>query len=143
MAEFVPYDEPEQRQELERILDIELRENDSTCYAVLDKNSIPIACLFFYHYNMGSIEMAVYSTTPKWLAKNVIQDTFDYVFYDCEVNRVEAVIAESNTHTHQFVERIGFTKEGVMRKRFDGEDAFLYSFLKEEWETSKYNVRSR
>ena len=143
MAELVLYDEPAQRQELQEIFEIDLTGKESTCYAVLDKYSIPIACLTFFHYGLGSIEMAVYSTTPKWLAKNVIQQTFDYTFYVCEGNRVEAIIAKSNTHTQKFVERIGFTKEGVLRQKFDGEDAVVYSFLKEEWETSKYNARSK
>ena len=61
----------------------------------------------------------------------------DYAFNTLELNRVEIRCAEDNLKSRAIPERLGFTKEGIIR---DGEllnhgyvDSVVYGILKREW----------
>src|SRR6056297_430951 len=62
----------------------------------------------------------------------------DYVFEVLELNRVEITCAEKNSKSQAVPERLGFTKEGVIRDNqwLNGRyvNHVIYGLLKEEWE---------
>lgn len=78
------------------------------------------------------IEMSMYSTTPRWATKESLYYFFSYPFIQLNCARVTAVTSETNRHTQRFLERLGFTKEGVLREAYPDGDAIVYGMLKDE-----------
>lgn len=67
----------------------------------------------------------------------------EYGFTEAGLNRIEIKCGTKNFRSQAIPERLGFTKEGMLRQ---GEflngayiDLFLYSLLQEEWEASSYS----
>ncbi len=60
-----------------------------------------------------------------------------YGFTELNLNRVEADIDPRNHASARSLERLGFTREGLLRERWivDGEvsDTALYGLLRREW----------
>lgn len=87
-------------------------------------------------YNMldeSNVSLSLATTNPKWCTRKVIKVIADYPFNQLGLNRVTAVIRESNTKSISLTERIGFTKEGELRQYYkDGESAMIYGMLKDE-----------
>jgi RimJ/RimL family protein N-acetyltransferase len=65
----------------------------------------------------------------------------DYLFLSRELMRVQATIDVNNIVSQRVLEKVGFTKEGIIRKsnfsRGKWCDDCLYSILKEEWKEPK------
>ena len=69
----------------------------------------------------------------------------DYLFETKILERIQATTNIANIGSQRVLEKLGFTKEGTMRKgdfiKGKFSDLLLYSLLREEWETRK-NERS-
>jgi RimJ/RimL family protein N-acetyltransferase len=65
----------------------------------------------------------------------------DYLFLSKEVVCIQATTDTENFASQKVLEKTGFKKEGIMRKRFfyNGQwrDIVLYSILREEWKEPK------
>lgn len=65
----------------------------------------------------------------------------DYLFLSKEIPCIQATTHINNIASQKVLLKVGFKKEGVMRKRFyirgKWEDQFIYSILKEEWKEPK------
>jgi ribosomal-protein-alanine N-acetyltransferase len=65
----------------------------------------------------------------------------DYLFLSKDVMRIQVQTDPRNVASQKVIEKIGFKKEGTLRKNFfmRGEwvDAFIYSILREEWKEPK------
>ena len=65
----------------------------------------------------------------------------DYLFLSRELMRVQATPHVSNIVSQRVLEKVGFTKEGIIRKssfnRGKWCDDCLYSILREEWKEPK------
>ena len=61
----------------------------------------------------------------------------DYLFLSKDVRRIQAETDERNIASQRVLEKVGFKKEGILRKivfiRGEWRDAYLYSILREEW----------
>jgi [ribosomal protein S5]-alanine N-acetyltransferase len=61
----------------------------------------------------------------------------DFAFADMNLRRLEAEIDPRNLASAKLLERLGFTREGLLRQRWDlkGEftDSGLYGFLRTDW----------
>lgn len=80
-----------------------------------------------------SIEMSVYAIDKFCWSSHILRHLFSYPFLQLRVQRVQATIAKPNMVARRFVERLGFTLEGIGRKaHHNGKDAAIYSLLKEE-----------
>ena len=70
-----------------------------------------------------------------------LQAIIAYCFNELGMNRIGAEIYEFNTHSMRLFERNGFRLEGTKRQFIfkDGsfKDEYLYSLLREEWESEK------
>ncbi|WP_019414262.1 GNAT family N-acetyltransferase [Paenisporosarcina sp. TG20] len=81
------------------------------------------------------------NTTVKWLL-------FKYVFETLGMIRVQLKTDEENLISQKAIERIGATKEGILRNeriRSTGRprNAVLYSIIQEEWKLIKYKLEER
>jgi len=61
----------------------------------------------------------------------------DYLFFSKETRRIQAQTDLRNVASQKVLEKVGFKKEGTLRKNFfvrgEWRDAYLYSILREEW----------
>lgn len=85
-----------------------------------------------------NVEMSIYSTTPRWATKEALYHFFAYPFIQLNYARVTAVTTESNKHTQRFLDRLGFTQEGILRDATHEGDAVIYGLLKHECRYLKY-----
>ncbi len=66
----------------------------------------------------------------------VLQKLLPYAFEQLKINRIEALISPSNLKSINLVQRLGFTREGLLRQHVRGndhfEDSVLYSLLQSD-----------
>lgn len=92
-----------------------------------------ICGVMYSHYNVHDIRMDIAALHPKWCTRKHLFYFFAYPFLQLGCARVTGIQAQANTRAHQMAERLGFTKEGVLRAGWDGErDAWIYGMLKAE-----------
>jgi RimJ/RimL family protein N-acetyltransferase len=70
----------------------------------------------------------------------------DYLFLSKDTMRIQAQTDPRNIASHKVLEKVGFKKEGTLRKSFfmrgEWRDAYIYSILREEWKEPKILTRS-
>lgn len=68
-----------------------------------------------------------------WLTREALAEYFGYPFLRAGCRRVTAVIDAKNRKSRKFCERLGFKREGTVRKAMpNGHNAVIYGMLKEE-----------
>jgi len=71
----------------------------------------------------------------------------DYLFLSKETMRIQATTDVRNAASQKVLEKVGFKKEGTIRKCFfirgEWRDAYLYSILREEWKEPKILTKIR
>lgn len=118
------------------------------CQAIgVEKDGQIIAGCLYNNYridNWGkslSIEISLATIDKRWATRGNIVAMLAYPFHDLRVKRVQLTIAKRNKSVRRFVERLGFTLEGVARKAHeDGTDAAIYSLL---WYENKWKLKER
>jgi hypothetical protein len=70
----------------------------------------------------------------------------DYLFLSREIPRIQALTLVKNVASQRVLERVGFKKEGIMRKCFyirgEWSDFAVFSILREEWKEPKILTRT-
>jgi ribosomal-protein-alanine N-acetyltransferase len=65
----------------------------------------------------------------------------DFLFLTKDATRIQAQTDPRNLASHKILEKVGFKKEGVLRKsifiRGEWRDSWVYSILREEWKNPK------
>jgi ribosomal-protein-alanine N-acetyltransferase len=97
------------------------------------------------HRPEGRAQQIGYSILPserkKGYCSEAVKIMVDYLFLSKDIGRVQAYVDVRNDGSRKVLERAGFQKEGVVRKRsfFYGEwrDMTIYSILREEWKEPK------
>jgi len=81
------------------------------------------------------------SERGKGYCTEAVKIMVDYLFLSKDIVRVQARTDSRNVPSQKVLEKVGFKKEGTMRKCFfiRGEwvDGLLYSILREEWKEPK------
>ena len=77
------------------------------------------------------------SQTGQGLAGAAAHLTAGFGFNTLNLNRIEILIAEENIHSHRVAEKLGLTREGLLRKRLiignKTHHAVMYSWIKEDY----------
>ncbi|BBI34300.1 GNAT family N-acetyltransferase [Cohnella abietis] len=60
-----------------------------------------------------------------------------YVFEVLNTVRIEIVTTTENVRSQRAIERLGATREGLLRKKYYNKDYFIYSVIKSEWNDVK------
>jgi RimJ/RimL family protein N-acetyltransferase len=99
-----------------------------------------IAYFFMLHPWGKMLEMGyglVQSERGKGCCTEAAKIMVDYLFLSKEIACIQATTDVGNVASQKVLEKAGFQKEGIMRKRFfyNGEwrDIVLFSILREEW----------
>jgi RimJ/RimL family protein N-acetyltransferase len=98
------------------------------------------------HIGVGAKLLEIgYSLAPgergKGYGAEAINLMVDFLFLSRETLRIQAQTDARNVASQRVLEKVGFKKEGTLRKCFfirgDWRDVFIYSILREEWKAPK------
>jgi RimJ/RimL family protein N-acetyltransferase len=100
---------------------------------------------FMEYFTIDNLLEIAYFLAPnergKGYCTEAIQLIVDYLFLSKEIVRIQAQTDVRNVASQKVLEKSGFTKEGIIRKRefVRGEwrDRCLYSILRDEWKEPK------
>ena len=91
-----------------------------------------VAGVVYNEYRGHSIHISMASSHPKWATREVIATILSYPFVQLKCERLTAYTGRSMTHVRQFLERVGFQQEGIVRRGFADDDCVIYGMLKDE-----------
>lgn len=75
----------------------------------------------------------IYTTDKKWCSRRVLKIIFGLAFDYWKTERISLLVNTDNVSCINLVERLGFKREGLIRKfRDDGADCYFYGILKSE-----------
>ena len=105
----------------------------------------------FYVLHVAGRQLEIgYSLVPsergKGYCTEAAQLMVDYLFLSKDMMRIQAQTDPRNVASQKVLEKVGFKKEGTLRKSFfmrgEWRDAYLYSILREEWKEPKILTRT-
>jgi diamine N-acetyltransferase len=100
----------------------------------------------FYVLHVAGKQLEIgYSLVPsergKGYGTEATQLMVDYLFLSKDTMRIQAQTDLRNVASHKLLEKVGFMKEGTLRKSFfmrgEWRDSYIYSILREEWKEPK------
>lgn len=105
------------------------------CTAIgIVRNERIVAAVVYNNYrrSCADIQMSMASISPRWASRENIAGLFAYPFVQLECRRVTAFTLATNHPVREFLCRVGFTLEGVMREYLDGQDTAAFGMLRRE-----------
>jgi len=98
-----------------------------------------------FHFPLGKLLEIGYSLIPsergKGYCTEAVKIIVDYLFLAKDIVRIQAHIDPRNIASWKVIEKVGFKKEGTIRKSFfargEWRDMLVYSILREEWKEPK------
>jgi len=63
-----------------------------------------------------------------------------YVFETLKIVRVEIIASINNVRSQRAIERLGATKEGILRKKYNNLDYVIYSIIQSDWNDVKHRL---
>ena len=101
-------------------------------------------------WSMGYVEigyMLAESHRRRGLGTRAVALLVEKLFRETNLHRVYATVSVENAASIRLLERLGFTREGVMREHYliQGRrvDEVIYGLLRHEWEPHEVNARRR
>lgn len=81
----------------------------------------------------ADIRVIIAADDPKWCLPGVLRELFTYPFIHLGCTRITAVIKDGNARSLKLCRGLGFRKEGVLRRGYNGKsNAIILSMLREE-----------
>jgi aminoglycoside 6'-N-acetyltransferase len=120
---------------------------EAKAFVIEGKNGTKIG--FIVHFNMlapyGSMQEIGYAVIPSERGKGYCTEAakimVDYLFLSKGMMRIQATTDARNVISQKVLEKVGFKKEGTLRKsvlgRGEWRDMFIFSILREEWKEPK------
>lgn len=102
-----------------------------------------VAGVVFNEYRGHSIHVSMASTTPRWATRSNLHAIFSYPFVQLKCERMTAYTGRSMSQVRQFLERLGFQQEGIVRRGFADDDCVIYGMLKEECQWIRTHEKRR
>jgi len=115
-----------------------------------DKTKIGYVVYFNTLHPAGKIQEIGYVMIPKERGKGYCTEAVmimvDYLFLSKDLSCIQAMTDVRNLASQKVLEKVGFQKEGIIRKRFFirgvWTDNTVYSILREEWKGPKILTRA-
>lgn len=110
-----------------------------------DGSKIGFVAHFYVLHPAGRQLEIGYSLVPSERGKGYCTEAanlmVDFLFLSKDTMRIQAQTDPRNVASQKVLEKVGFKKEGTLRRCFftrgEWRDAYLYSILREEWKESK------
>lgn len=106
-----------------------------------------IGSVGFYDYDAEVRSMEIgYDLDPAFWGRGLMTEALttilDFAFERLDVNRAQAIAMPRNRASRRLLERLGFTREGVLREHGHDEtgalvDDVMYSLLRREWRANR------
>ena len=75
----------------------------------------------------------IYTNDKRWCSRRILKAVFGLAFDYFKVRRINLLVNTDNYDCITLVERLGFTREGLLRSfREDGADCYIYGMLNNE-----------
>jgi RimJ/RimL family protein N-acetyltransferase len=102
------------------------------------------------HRPEGNAQTINYVVLPsergKGYCSEAVMIMVDYLFLSKDIVRIQAYTDQMNVASQKILEKVGFKKEGIIRKCFfvkgEWRDPYLYSILREEWKEPKILIET-
>ena len=103
------------------------------------------------HHPAGKLVEIGYAIIPsergKGYCSEAVKIMVDYLFLSKDIGRIQAHTDIRNAASQKVLEKVGFKKEGTIRKsdfiRGEWRDTYLYSILRDEWKEPKILTRTK
>ncbi len=104
------------------------------------------------HMGTGTKQLEIgYTLVPsergKGYGAEALEIIVDYLFLSKDIMRIQAQTAQRNAASQKVLEKVGFKKEGTLRKNFfmrgEWTDDYIYSIIREEWKEPKILTRTK
>lgn len=113
--------------------DSSLDKNDYVAIGVVENGGLIAGVIYNEYRPPVDIRESFASISPTWATKYTLKHLFAYPFIHLGVRRMSSVVDVANVASVDLTERLGFKREGVIRKAMDnGNDAIMFGMLKEE-----------
>lgn len=104
---------------------------------VTETEQKPLAVVIWSWYRKlrhgGDIRVTIYADSPEWCRKEIIRALFIYPFDFLGCSRITAVIKDGNERSMKLCKGLGFKKEGVLRRGYNGKsNCTVLGMLREE-----------
>lgn len=101
------------------------------------RNGKPVAGVVFSGFRQldhgNDMQVTIVSAGPAWARPEILRKLFEYPFVEAGCARLTAIVAEGNLPSLRFVKRLGFRKEGIVRRGWNGKtNAIVFGLLKSE-----------
>ena len=116
-------------------------------FVVVSKSSgLAIGTCLLFRYEGGSAraELGYVLGRPHWgsgLMHEALQALIDSAFAGLALRRLEAEVDPRNRPSTRLLQRLGFTKEGLLRQRWvtkgEVKDVEMYGLLRDEWRPAR------
>jgi RimJ/RimL family protein N-acetyltransferase len=81
----------------------------------------------------NDIHVSIVAEKPVWCRPGVLRALFHYAFVTCGCERLTAIIRDGNERSLKLCKGLGFRKEGVVRRGYNGKtNAIVLGMLKHE-----------
>ncbi|TAH36529.1 MAG: N-acetyltransferase [Alphaproteobacteria bacterium] len=98
---------------------------------IIDDDKL-IAGVIFNHYYGTDIQATIASISPYWASRKILGKIFSYPFLQLQCQRITAQTRENNSEAIDFLKRLGFKQEGVLRQWYGNEAALVFGMIKSE-----------
>lgn len=109
---------------------------DSTTYARIADGK-PLCLASFANLRHGEVEL-MGASEPGGVTRAWIRELGWYAFGALACNRVTARVLATNTNCIRLLERLGFVREGLLRRAEHGNDVVVLGLLKEDYKRGKF-----
>ena len=133
-------------EDVEEWYDVPVDPDDPRTFAILAGEGEVIGAIqlrkISWDHSWGELAMLIGEKAywGKGYGTDAVRTFLRWCFQDIGLNRVELHVLEYNQRATRCYEKAGFSKEGVLRRRFFREgrywDLHVMGILREEWETS-------
>jgi RimJ/RimL family protein N-acetyltransferase len=97
-----------------------------------DGNIIAVLVVSGLDKHNWNAELSIAAEGKNWATRGIISKMLSYPFNQLGVGRVTAICAASNAKAINFCLKVGFKKEGVIRRGMGAEDSIILGMLREE-----------
>ncbi len=108
---------------------------------VIDGSGALVGGMVYHNYEpeAGVVEMSGASTTPKWLARHVLREIFDYPLRRLGCQMVVMRVDPSDGSLHRILKSIGFDLHTIPRLRGRDRADFVFTLTDDRWAASKFS----
>lgn len=114
-----------------------------TTMGVFDDGKL-IGVMVYHNYDRrrSVIEISGAAIDPRWLARHVLKEMFDYPFRQLKVQALVMRVAEEDKRLERILHAYGFKSYLIPRLRGWGKNEVLYLLTDDVWASNKFNRKS-